>query len=62
MSGHGMTGEKKATDGKPVRTLRLNSSLVIEATEPLTEEEAELVKALGGFDDEPEPPLEPEKP
>ena len=47
---------------RPLRTLRLNSSVVIEATEPLTKEEAELIRALGSFDDEPEPPSEPEKP
>ncbi len=56
-----MTEEEKATERKPVRTLRLNSSVVIEATEPLTKEEAELIKALGGLDNELEPPREPEK-
>ena len=47
-----MMDEKKGIDSKPVRTLQLNSSMVIKVTEPLTEEDAEIIRVLGGFDDE----------
>ena len=46
-----MADEDSMAEIKPIRTLRLNSSPVLQISEPLTEEEAELVKALGGFDD-----------
>lgn len=52
-----------APKSRLVRTLRLDSFLAIEIFKPPTEEEAELIRVHGGFNDEAErAPREPGKP
>ena len=61
----GTRAAKRRTEGGRTQAgphLRLNSSVAIEVTEPVTGEEAELINVLSGFDDEPEAPQEPGKP